>query len=127
MNDKQKYAIKVAAKAEFLPGQSDPDHDHYVFAYHITVTNVGQMTAQLLNRHWIITDGAGHNQEVKGDGVVGEQPRIAPGESYRYTSGCTLPTPVGTMHGHYGMRADDGHEFDAPVEAFTLAIPRVLH
>lgn len=127
MSDSDKYRIQVQAVAEFLPGQSNPEDDRYVFAYHITITNTGSQTARLLSRHWIITDGSGDRQEVRGEGVVGEQPRLAPGEQFRYTSGSVLKTPVGTMHGSYQMVAEDGTRFDAPIPAFTLAMPRVLH
>ena len=123
----EKYSITVETVAEFIPAQSDPDKNRHVFAYHITITNTGTVTAQLLSRHWIITDGAGERQEVRGEGVVGEQPRLAPGERFRYTSGSVLMTPVGTMHGSYQMIADDGTRFDAPIPPFTLAMPRVLH
>lgn len=122
-----RYHIDVDARAEFIGDQSDPDEGRYVFAYHITVTNNGNMPAKLLARHWIITDGMGKRQEVRGEGVVGEQPRIAPGESFRYTSGSVLETPVGSMHGSYKMLADDGTHFEARIEPFTLAVPRALN
>lgn len=127
MSETEKYRIQVEAAAEFIPAQSDPDDERHVFAYHITITNTGSLAAQLLSRHWIITDGSGDRQEVRGEGVVGEQPRLAPGEQFRYTSGSVLKTPVGTMHGSYQMVAEDGTRFDAPIPAFTLAMPRVLH
>ncbi|MGL1832415.1 Co2+/Mg2+ efflux protein ApaG [Rhodocyclaceae bacterium SMB388] len=127
MSDSEKYRIQVEAAAEFIPTQSDPDDERHVFAYHITITNTGSLAAQLLSRHWIITDGGGECQEVRGEGVVGEQPRLAPGQQFRYTSGSVLKTPVGTMHGSYQMVAEDGTRFDAPIPAFTLAMPRVLH
>lgn len=127
MNPSEKYRIQVDAVAEYIAPQSDPDENRYVFAYHITVSNTGSEPAKLLSRHWIITDGAGNRQEVRGEGVVGEQPRLAPGEQFRYTSGSVLETPVGTMHGSYQMVADDGHRFDAPIAPFTLAVPRVLN
>ncbi|HRP98391.1 MAG TPA: Co2+/Mg2+ efflux protein ApaG [Rhodocyclaceae bacterium] len=127
MSDSDNYRIAVEAVAEFIAAQSDPDANRYVFAYHITITNKGAVAAQLISRHWIITDGSGHKQEVRGEGVIGEQPRLAPGEQFRYTSGSVLETPVGTMHGSYQMVAADGHRFDAPIPPFTLAMPRVLH
>lgn len=127
MTASEKYHIRVDAAVDFIPDQSDPDEDRYVFAYHITITNVGTVAAQLISRHWIITDGAGGVQEVKGEGVIGEQPHLAPGEQYRYTSGSVMETPVGSMHGSYQMIADDGHRFDAPIPPFTLAVPRALN
>lgn len=119
--------IQVKVKTEYLAKQSSPAESRYVFAYHITITNIGHQSARLLNRHWIITDGEARVQEVRGEGVVGEQPYLAPGESYEYTSGTVLETPVGSMQGSYGMVRDNGEKFDAPIPAFTLAMPRVLH
>lgn len=127
MTGNDNYHIKVEAVAEFIPAQSDPASNRYVFAYHITVTNAGALPAKLLSRHWIITDGSGRKQEVRGEGVIGEQPQLAPGQQFRYTSGSVLETPVGTMHGSYQMVAADGHRFDAQIPPFTLAMPRVLH
>ncbi len=127
MDDSDKYRIQVEPVAQYVPEQSDPEADRYVFAYHITLTNLGTVAVQLVSRHWVITDGAGHVREVRGEGVVGEQPQLAPGERFRYSSGSVLETPVGTMHGSYRMVAADGHRFDAPIPPFTLAIPRVLH
>nr|MBL8456390.1 Co2+/Mg2+ efflux protein ApaG [Zoogloeaceae bacterium] len=127
MTDTADYRIDVAARAEYVGAQSEPDEGRYVFAYTITITNNGGVAAKLLSRHWIITDGMGKRQEVRGEGVVGEQPRIVPGESFRYTSGSVLETPVGSMHGSYQMLADDGTRFDAPIEPFTLAMPRALN
>lgn len=127
MSNAEKYRIQIDAVAEFIAAQSEPEDDRHVFAYHITITNTGTVAAQLLSRHWIITDGTGERQEVRGEGVVGEQPRLAPGERFRYTSGSVLKTPVGTMHGSYQMLAEDGTPFEAPIPAFTLAMPRVLH
>ena len=127
MNTPQPYRIEVSAKVEYIASQSRPEDEHYVFAYHITLHNTGSQPAQLISRHWIITDGSDKVQEVHGQGVVGEQPLLAPGESFRYTSGCVLKTPVGTMHGSYQMVAADGHPFDAPIAPFMLAVPRVLH
>lgn len=121
------YRIQVTAVAEYVAEQSRPQDDHYVFAYHITVMNTGSVRARLLTRHWIITDGNGKVQEVHGQGVIGEQPVLAPGQAFRYTSGCVLATPVGTMQGSYRMCADDEHEFDADIPAFVLAMPKALH
>ncbi len=119
--------IQVTAVARFIPEQSDVDANRYVFAYHITIRNTGSVTAQLISRHWIITDAEGKVQEVQGSGVVGEQPVLQPGQQFEYTSGCTIDTPVGTMKGSYQMVAGDGSRFDAPIAEFTLAMPRTLH
>ena len=121
------YQVKVTALPQFVAEQSDPDAERYVFAYTITVENVGTVTAQLISRHWIITDGNSNVQEVRGLGVIGEQPLLRPGEKYEYTSGCQLDTPVGIMRVTYQMMAEDGTAFEAEIPAFTLAIPRVLH
>lgn len=121
------YEIGVKVDTLFLPSESDPDENRYVFAYTITIENQGTVPAKLLTRHWIITDANGKVQEVKGDGVVGEQPHLRPGEGFQYTSGTMLETPVGTMEGSYQMLADDGENFDAEITVFTLAAPRVLH
>lgn len=121
------YAIKVEAVAQYVEAQSLPEQHRYVFAYTITISNKGTIAARLLTRHWIITDANGKVQQVRGEGVVGENPHLRPGESFRYTSGAVLETPVGTMRGSYQMKADDGTLFDAPIEAFTLSIPRTLH
>ena len=121
------HAIKVSAVTQFLADQSDQPRGRYVFAYTISIENIGAVAAQLLSRHWIITDAAGRVQEVKGDGVVGEQPHLRPGESFRYSSGAVLETPVGTMQGSYQMLAADGVRFEAPIAAFRLAVPNSLH
>lgn len=126
MSDKT-YSIQVEVETQYVEEQSLPDQDHYVFAYTITIYNSGSVPAQLLKRHWIITDANNRIQEVKGEGVVGDQPHLKPGEQYRYTSGTMLETPVGTMRGSYQMRADDGVEFDAEIPTFTLSMPRTLH
>jgi len=126
MSDKT-HCIQVEVETQYVEEQSLPDQDHYVFAYTITIHNSGSIAAQLLNRHWIITDANNRVQEVKGEGVVGEQPHLKPGEEYRYTSGTMLETPVGTMRGSYEMLADDGVEFNAEIPAFTLSMPRTLH
>jgi ApaG protein len=122
-----RYRIEVSAQAFYLGDQSSPEEDQYVFAYRITITNTGTVSAQLISRHWIITDGNGEEQEVRGLGVVGEHPELAPGESFEYTSGCSLPTPVGSMRGSYQMVAADGENFEAPIAEFGLAVPNVLH
>jgi ApaG protein len=127
MAESKKYEISVAAETQYIAEQSDPAAGRYVFAYTITIRNTGNIPAQLISRHWIITDAQSQVQEVKGLGVVGHQPLLRPGESFEYTSGCALPTPVGTMRGSYQMVAEDGTQFDAPIPEFTLAMPRVLH
>lgn len=121
------YHIQVDVEACFLDDQSVPEQDRYVFAYTITIQNRGQVPARLLTRHWIITDSNGKVQEVHGEGVVGEQPWMRPGENFQYTSGALLETAVGTMRGSYQMLADDGTHFDATIPTFTLSIPRTLH
>jgi ApaG protein len=120
-----KIAVKVATA--FIESQSDTEQSRYFFAYTVTIQNEGEVPAKLLSRHWIITDSNGKVQEVRGAGVVGEQPYLKPGEGFQYTSGTMLETPVGTMRGSYQMIADDGTEFDAEIKPFTLAAPRVLH
>ena len=127
MVESDKYQITVVPRAAHLPKESDPSQNRYTFAYTIRVTNTGTVPAQLVSRHWIITDGNNDVQEVRGMGVVGQQPRLEPGQSFEYTSGASLTTPVGTMRGSYQMMADDGHAFEAPIPAFTLSVPRVLH
>ena len=121
------YDIKVAVRTQFIPQQSDMDSERFVFAYTITIHNAGSLPAKLLTRHWLITDANGKVQEVRGDGVVGEHPHLAPGEAFRYTSGAVLETPIGAMQGSYQMVADDGTRFDAPIAPFRLAVPGVLH
>ena len=127
MEQDRRYEITVAARAAFVPEQSDESENRFVFAYTITITNTGTIAAKLLSRHWIITDSENQIQEVRGIGVIGEQPLLQPEESFEYTSGAAIATPVGTMHGSYQMLADDGTAFDAPIPAFTLSMPRVLH
>jgi ApaG protein len=122
-----KYHISINVNTTYLAEQSDPASDRYVFAYTITIANTGTVAAQLISRHWIITDAENVTQEVKGLGVVGEQPLLQPGESFEYTSGTAMATPVGTMHGSYQMVAEDGIKFDAEIPKFTLSMPRVLH
>jgi len=125
--DSRKYEITVVPKAMYVEDQSDPSKNQYVFAYTITVTNTGNVPAQLISRHWTITDANNKVMEVKGLGVVGQQPLLQPGESYEYTSGTHLETAVGTMRGTYQMVAEDGQRFDAPIPSFTLSVPRILH
>ncbi|MEM0514002.1 Co2+/Mg2+ efflux protein ApaG [Pseudoalteromonas sp. YIC-827] len=120
-------AIKVMVETFYVEGQSEPEHDKYVFAYNITIKNHSLSSAQLLSRYWLITDANGKEVEVEGDGVVGEQPTIGPGESYSYTSGAVLDTPVGTMQGYYVMRSEFGNEFQAPINVFRLSCPNILH
>ena len=112
--------INVSVKPAYLPEQSDPDNAKYVFSYTVTMSNVGLNAANLLTRHWVITNGDGDKEEVRGEGVVGEFPHLKPGQSFQYTSGSVLKTPVGTMSGSYQMRAEDGTEFDAQIPTFTL-------
>ena len=119
--------IRIQVRTDYVDEQSEPDSGRYVFAYTITISNSGNVAAKLLSRHWIITDANGKVQEVSGDGVVGEQPHLQPGEEFRYSSGAVLETPVGSMQGLYRMRADDGVSFDAPIAPFTLAVPGMLH
>jgi ApaG protein len=123
----EKYEITVVPKASYIEDQSDPSKNQYVFAYTITVTNSGTVSAQLVSRHWIITDANNKVVEVKGLGVVGQQPLLKPGESFEYSSGTHLETAVGTMRGSYQMVAEDGRHFDATIPPFTLSVPRVLH
>jgi ApaG protein len=122
-----KHNITVTAQVRYIPDQSDEREKRYVFAYTITIRNTGSVAARLVSRHWIITDAENNVQEVKGEGVVGEQPSLRPNESFEYTSGTAIATPVGTMRGSYQMVAADGVEFDAPIAEFTLAMPRMLH
>ena len=125
--DNVPYRICVAVETDYLESQSDPGEERFVFSYTITISNEGSVPARLLTRHWVITDANGGVEEVRGDGVVGEQPRLDPGQRFRYSSGAILKTPVGTMHGSYQMVADDGQEFDAKIKPFTLAMPGLLH
>lgn len=122
-----KYRIDISVKTAFLAEQSAPETNRYVFAYTITIANAGTVPARLLTRHWIITDANNKVREVRGEGVVGEQPYLTPGMSFEYTSGAIIETPVGTMRGSYQMVADDGAAFDAEIPEFTLSMPRTLH
>ncbi len=119
--------MDIRVVTQYVPEQSNPDAEEYVFAYTITITNRGEQAAQLLRRYWRITDGNNDEKEVRGEGVVGEQPLLGKGESYRYTSGAVLKTPVGVMQGSYQMCSADGETFDAPIAAFSLALPNALH
>lgn len=127
MTEIKQYDIRVHVKTEYLPSESDEDNNRFVFAYTITVENHGSEPAKLISRHWIITDAENRVQEVKGKGVIGEQPRLKEGESFSYTSGTMIETQVGSMQGTYQMIGDDGHKFDAEIKPFTLAIPGILH
>jgi len=127
MSNTVSQGIRVKAEPFFVPDRSDPDANVFFFAYQITISNEGDAPAQLLSRHWIITDGEGETEHVRGPGVVGDQPRLEPGGSYEYTSFCPLPTPVGTMQGSYQMVRDTGEGFDAEIAAFTLAMPSALN
>ncbi len=126
MSEKQ-YDIRIIAETEYVTDQSYPDEERYVFAYTITITNTGLTAATLLRRHWLITDANCRVQEVRGDGVIGEQPHIMPGESFQYTSAAVLETPVGCMQGTYEMVADDGVDFDVQIPVFNLSTPNTLH
>jgi len=127
MPELKKYSVAVTAHSTYLPDQSDEEEDRYVFAYTIRITNNGNATAQLVSRHWIITDADNQVQEVRGMGVVGEQPVLKPGEAFRYTSSCPLATTSGAMRGSYQLVAEDGTRFEASIPEFTLSVPRVLH
>jgi ApaG protein len=127
MAESKKYEITVNVMTQFLPDQSDPATNRYVFAYTIDIRNTGTVAAQLISRHWIITDADGGVQEVRGLGVVGHQPLLQPGQNFEYTSGSALTTPVGTMKGSYQMTAEDGLAFEAAINEFVLSVPRVLH
>jgi ApaG protein len=126
MKDKD-CRIHIEVVTDYVREQSEPQADRYVFAYTITITNNGNIAARLISRHWIITDANGKVQEVNGDGVVGEQPHLGPGDEFRYSSGAVLATPVGAMQGLYRMEADGGANFDALIAPFTLAVPGLLH
>jgi ApaG protein len=127
MPDTDKYQIEIHPMPQYIPEQSDPENDRYIFAYTITIKNVGSVPAQLVSRHWIITDGNNEVQEVRGLGVVGKQPLLQPGESFQYTSGSSMTTAIGTMKGTYQMVAEDGTHFEAVIPEFVLASPRALH
>lgn len=121
------HDINVTVKTAYIEAQSAPETNRYVFAYTVTITNTGKVPARLVSRHWVITDANEKVQEVRGEGVVGEQPHLSPGASFQYTSGTMIETPVGSMRGSYQMIADDGTEFDAEIPNFVLSMPRTLH
>lgn len=123
----QEHPIHIDVETHYLDEQSDPDNKRYVFSYFITISNQGTEQVQLLSRYWMITDGNQKIQEVEGEGVIGEQPKIQPGESYSYTSGTVIATEVGSMSGHYKMITESGEQFDAQIPTFTLALPNALH
>lgn len=125
--EQAQHKIRVEVDTSYLEDQSDPKERRYVFSYTITIRNEGSVPARLLTRHWIITDSNGKVQEVRGEGVVGEQPYLKPGQGFRYSSGAVLETPVGAMQGSYQMVGDDGEQFDAPISPFRLAMPGLLH
>lgn len=127
MSEHSRYSINVSVEPAYIEEQSDPQADRYVFSYTVTIKNMGEAAAQLRTRHWVITDANGKVQEVRGDGVVGEQPYLQPGEGFQYTSGTLLETPVGTMEGSYQMIGSDGQGFDAAIPRFVLSAPRQLH
>lgn len=127
MSDTRTHGIRIIVEPEYLPQQSDPDSQRYLFAYHITIHNEGEESVQLIDRHWRITNGRGEVENVTGEGVVGLQPVIHPQESFRYSSGCPLDTPVGTMEGHYTMQRSSGERFEANIDVFRLALPGSLH
>ena len=123
MSEETQHQFQVRVETAYDNGQSDPGENRYVFSYTITISNEGSVPARLISRHWQITDGNGKVKEVRGDGVVGEQPYLVPGQGFRYSSGAILETPVGSMQGSYRMHADNGDRFDAPIPPFTLAVP----
>ena len=127
MIDNKNQLISVETNASFIASSSDPEAARYVFAYTITIENTGNIGAKLLSRHWLITDSNGKIQEVHGEGVIGEQPHLEPGEKYQYTSGAIIETSIGAMQGSYQMQDDDGEKFDATIKTFSLSIPRTLH
>ena len=122
-----KYEFSVDVRPQFVPEHSKPDEDKFLFAYTVTIRNTGDVTAQLISRHWVITDAHNKVEEVQGLGVVGEQPVLKPGEAFEYTSGCPIATPVGSMRGTYQCVAEDGTRFEAPIPEFLLSMPRTLH
>jgi ApaG protein len=127
MSENRKYEINISIRTAYLQDQSDENAERHVFAYTITIANTGTVATQLISRHWIINNGDGTVQEVRGLGVVGEQPLLKPGDSFEYTSGTVISTPVGSMKGSYQMAAEDGVHFDVPIPEFILSVPRTLH
>lgn len=127
MTENSPYDFKIEIETDYLSTQSDPNTSQFVFSYTISIINIGTVAAQLISRHWFITNGNGELREIKGLGVVGEQPKIIPGQCYRYTSGCMLSTPLGTMHGTYQMLGDGNHLFDVIIPVFRLAVPQLVN
>lgn len=127
MSDTLTRGVRILVKPQYVADQSDPANDHYLFAYHITIRNEGSEAVQLISRHWVITNGEGQVEEVRGPGVVGYQPELEPGQEFQYTSGCPLRTPVGSMHGEFNMVTKTGESFDARIAPFTLAVPRAVN
>jgi ApaG protein len=127
MSDTTTRGVRVEAKSVFVPERSAPQNNHYLFAYRVRISNVGEETVQLVTREWVITDADGNVEHVHGPGVVGEQPRLEPGESFEYTSFCPLPTAIGSMQGSYQMVAASGDRFDAEIAPFSLAVPTALN
>lgn len=128
MSNTLTQGVRILVRPRYVPEQSDPDKGQWLFAYHITIRNEGERAVQLLSRHWVITNGEGKVEEVRGPGVVGYQPLLQPGEEFQYTSGCPLDTPVGTMHGEFNMVVQgSGEKFDAAIEPFRLAVPSALN
>jgi ApaG protein len=127
MEKNDQHGFIIQTQVNYLPDQSDESDNRFVFSYTISITNLGSVAAKLVSRHWIITDAHNHVQEVRGQGVVGEQPLLKPNQSFEYTSGTVLTTQVGTMRGSYQMEADDGTQFDVEIPLFVLSVPRVLH
>lgn len=127
MSSVKRYACTVQVETVFIAEQSDVELNRYVFAYHVKISNTGNVAAQLISRHWIIVEASGEQQEVKGLGVIGEQPLLSPGEHFEYSSGTMINTPMGEMHGSYQMVAEDGARFDVIIAPFALTMPRVLH
>lgn len=127
MEATNQHGVVIQTQVNYLPDQSDEAGDRFVFSYTITITNLGSTTAKLISRHWIITDAHNHVQEVRGQGVVGEQPVLKPNQSFEYTSGTVLTTQVGTMRGSYQMQSEDGSQFEVEIPQFVLSVPRVLH
>ena len=127
MSDTTTRGVRVEVRTAYVPERSSPQESHYFFAYRIRISNVGEETVQLMSRHWVISDGEGNMEDVRGPGVVGEQPVLEPGESFEYTSFCPLPTPIGSMHGTYRMVTAGGSGFDAEIAPFSLAVPTALN
>ena len=127
MSDTVTEGVRIRVRPQYVPEQSDVSAGRYLFAYHVRIENQGERRVQLQSRHWVITNGEGRSEEVRGPGVVGQQPSLAPGEHFEYTSACPLDTPVGTMHGSFQMVREDGHRFDAQIMPFRLAVPRALN